>query len=299
MPDPAMGPCGHRWVILTGEVNLFTVAVVMSMTSQPRRFDYLSWPKAEEAAKRDGSTLVLPFGACEQHGPHLPLATDNLFAEKILTTVLDRLPAEEPIWMLPSQLLGFSPEHESFPGTFSLSAKLMLDLVMEVGQQAASIGFRRFIIFNAHGGQIGLLQAAARQLRAECPVMAVLPCFLWSGIPSLNELIPLKERQDGLHAGLAETSLMLALAPELVGPERPWDGEHSSKGYLATPPNGWSLEGAAPWAWLTKDLSESGVIGDSRESTQALGNELEKALIKHWVELFANLMESQWPPVNQ
>ena len=84
MPDPAMGPWGHRWIILTGEVNLFTVAAVMSMTSQLRRFDYLSWPEAEASAKKAGSTLVWPFGACEQHGPHLPLATDNLFAEKIL-----------------------------------------------------------------------------------------------------------------------------------------------------------------------------------------------------------------------
>ena len=91
MPDSAIGPLGHRWVILTGEVNLFIVEVVISMTSHFRRFDYLSWPKAEEAAKKRGSTLVWPFGACEQHGPHLPLATDNLFAEKILRKVLDRL----------------------------------------------------------------------------------------------------------------------------------------------------------------------------------------------------------------
>ena len=297
MPDSAMEPCGHRWVILTGKVNLFTVQGRIYMTSQPRRFDYLTWPKAKEAANSKGSTLVWPLGACEQHGPHMPLATDSLFAEKILTIVLDRLPENKSIWMLPSQPLGFSPEHESFPGTISLSAKLLLDFVMEVGQQVEAMGFRRLILFNAHGGQIGLLQAAARQLRVKCSTMAVLPCFLWSGISKLKELIPLEERESGLHAGLAETSLMLSLEPDLVSSERPFDGEHSSDECLATPPPGWSLEGAAPWAWLTKDLSNSGVIGDSRNSTESLGKELEQVLIVHWTNLLTNLLESEWPPV--
>ena len=268
------------------------------MTSQLRRFDYLSWPKAEEAAKKEGSTLVWPLGACEQHGPHLPLATDNLFAERILKVTLDRLPADMPIWMLPSQLIGFSPEHASFPGTFSISAKLLLDFVMEIGIQASKIGFRRLLFFNAHGGQIGLLQAAARQLRLECPSMAVLPCFLWSGVSSLKDLIPNQEIEVGLHAGLAETSLMLSLEPGLVGSERPFDGQHFSEDSLATPPNGWSLEGAAPWAWLTKDLSKSGVIGDSRDSTKSLGKKLENALIDHWVYLLTQLMDSDWPPID-
>ena len=233
-----MGPWRYTCFILTGEVNLFTVELVISMTSHSRRFDYLSWPKAKEVARREGSTLVWPFGACEQHGPHLPLATDYLFAGKISKRVLDQLPEDLPIWMLPAQLLGFSPEHEAFPGTLSLSANLLLDLVMEVGEQLSSLGFRRLILFNAHGGQIGLLQAAARQLKAQCPTMAVLPCFLWSGVSQLKELLPLEEREAGLHAGLGETSLMLSLAPHLVGAERPVDGEHFSREALATPPDG-------------------------------------------------------------
>ena len=161
----------------------------MVINSQSRQFDLLSWPSAAEVAQSRGSTLIWPFGACEQHGPHLPLATDNLFAERILLAVLERMPEDLPIWMLPSQLMGFSPEHASFPGTISISASLLLDLVMEVGEQASVMGFSRFLLFNAHGGQIGLLQAAARQLRLACPDMAVLPCFLWSGISSLSELI--------------------------------------------------------------------------------------------------------------
>ncbi len=270
----------------------------MSITSHHQRFDYFSWPKAAEAAKRDGATLIWPFGACEQHGPHLPLATDNLFAERILVAVLDRMPEHFPIWKLPSQLFGFSPEHASFPGTISLSAEFLLQLVLEVGRQISSMGFRRLVLFNAHGGQIGLLQAAARELRLQCPSMAVLPCFLWSGVSSLENLIPLEERLNDLHAGLAETSLMLSIFPELVGMQKISDGDHLSPDSPATPPLGWSLEGASPYAWLTKDLSDSGVIGDARQANKTLGKALEEALVEHWVELLTTLMLSKWPPIS-
>ena len=92
---------------------------------------------------------------------------------------------------------------------------------------------------------------------------------------------------------------MMSLDPKLVGAERPFDGQHFSEDSLATPPKGWSLEGPAPWAWLTKDLSNSGVIGDSRESNESLGKSLEKALVEHWERLLLSLMDSKWPPVDQ
>ncbi len=268
----------------------------MTNSCSSRRFDYLSWTKAAEAASIEGSTLIWPFGACEQHGPHLPLATDNLFAERLAIEVLERIPTSMPIWMLPSQSLGFSPEHASFSGTISLSASLLLQLVMEVGKQLGDIGLSRLLFFNAHGGQIGLLQAAARQLRLECPSMAVLPCFLWSGVSGLKNLIPVDEIERGLHAGLAETSLMIALAPELVGEERPRDGDHSSSDSKATPPPGWTLEGVAPCAWLTEELSNSGVIGDSSEANLSLGKAIQHSLTDHWAQLLMALMESNWPP---
>ncbi len=272
----------------------------MSFSSESYRFDLFSWPEASEAASREGSTLVWPFGAFEQHGPHLPLITDSFFAEKILEQVLERISRDFPIWMLPTQSIGFSPEHLAFPGTISLSANVMLQLVSEIGQHIAAMGFKRLVFFNAHGGQIGLLQAIARQLRVECPSMAVLPCFLWSGVNSLQELIPDKEVEEGLHAALAETSLMLHMKPELVGNERPVDGINSNKSLHSDKvpaPIGWSLEGAAPCAWLTQDLSESGVIGDSTSSNSDLGKNIEKELVDHWLILFMGLMESNWPPI--
>ena len=183
----------------------------------------------------------------EQHGPQLPLATDALFAERILDDVLEELPKDLPLWSLPPQAIGFSPEHRGFSGTVSLSAELLIALIKEVGGQLAEQGVKRLVLFNAHGGQIGLLQAAARELAAQSPSMAVLPCFIWSGVSGLSDLLPDHELKHGLHAGLAETSLMLAMEPSLVGSERPADGDHSSAAAASTPPEGWSLEGMRPW----------------------------------------------------
>jgi len=241
-------------------------------------------------ACRPGSTVIWPFGAIEQHGPHLPLGTDALFAERLLERVLLQLPAEAPIWRMPLHCLGFSPEHLGFPGSLSLPAELLIGLVVAVGRQLAEAGFQRLVLFNAHGGQIALLQVAARQLRVEAPSMAVLPCFVWSGPAGLAELIPEPERSHGLHAGLAETSLMLHLAPELVGELPPPDGQLGG-----VPPPGWSLEGAAPTAWLTRDLSATGVIGDPSAATPVLGDALAERLVHGWTALLQGLLASPWP----
>ena len=261
-----------------------------------RRLECMHWPDAALALNRSGSTLVWPFGAFEQHGPQLPLLTDALFAERILDRVLEGLPEEMPIWALPTQNIGLSPEHRGFPGTLSFSAELLIRLVKEVGKQLAHQGVQRLVLFNAHGGQIGLLQTAARELAVETPSMAVLPCFLWSGVPELKTLVPAQELANGLHAGLAETSLMLALEPSLVGEKRPLDGDHLSDSSAATPPEGWSLEGSAPLAWFAADLSQSGVVGDSRGADARLGRQLQTALVAHWRRLFSSLMTSSWPP---
>ena len=255
-----------------------------------RRLELLPATAVAALASRPGSTVVWPFGAVEQHGPHLPLGTDALFAERVLDAVLAELPPEAPMLRLPVQAIGFSPEHRNFAGTLTLPAELVLALVREVGLGLAQAGFRRLVLFNGHGGQIGLLQVAARQLRDACPQLAVLPCFLWSGPEGVWDPIPEPERSQGLHAGLAETSLMLHLEPELVGPERPVDGQGSRP-----IPEGWSLEGEAPCAWLTSDVSRSGVIGDARGAAPELGGDLFAALVAGWRRRFLSLLSSDWP----
>lgn len=257
------------------------------MASQ-RRLEYLPWPAVEAAARQPGSTVVLPIGALEQHGPHLPVGTDSCFADSVLDLVLKQLPEELPLWRLPLQSYGFSPEHTGFPGTVSLSAELLLGLLEAVGEAVAAAGFERLVLFNGHGGQIALVQVAARQIRHRWPRLAVLPWFLWSGPPQLLELIPEPERSQGLHGGRAETSLMLALQPGLVGPL-------PSAAMPLEPPAGLSLEGAVPCAWISRELSANGVVGDPSGANPGEGDQLLERLVAGWLQLFTSLLTSDWP----
>ncbi len=261
----------------------------MNFKPIPYRFEYLNWQKIESIAKDKRSTVVWPFGAVEQHGPHLPLATDSIFVDEIIDEVFKLFSSDIPLKKLPTQFIGFSPEHKGFAGTISLPSNLITSIIKEVGCQLSEMGFKRLILINGHGGQISLLNSAARELKSFAPSMAVFPCFLWSGVSGLSDLLSETEIKHGLHASLAETSLMLALKPELVGDERPHE---IIKGQI---PEGWSLEGDAPTAWLTEELSKSGVIGDSRGSNDSLGKDLKELLINHWFKLIMNLMQSDWP----
>ena len=261
----------------------------MKFKSIPTEFEYLSWPEVKNISKDIRSTIIWPFGAVEQHGPHLPLGTDSIFVDEIICEVLKLIPSDKPIKKLPTQYLGFSPEHKGFDGTISLSSQLITSMIKEVGVQLSDMGFKRLILINAHGGQISLLNTAARELRSSAPNLSVFPCFLWSGVDGLSELLTKKEVENGLHASLAETSLMMSLKSELVGDERPCEGIQSQI------PEGWSLEGNAPMAWFTEDLSKSGVIGDSKGSTIELGKRIKNLLVDHWYKLIMNLMKSDWP----
>ena len=261
----------------------------MNSKSIPNNYEYLSWKEVKNIAQMERSTIVWPFGAVEQHGPHLPLATDSIFVDEIVNEVLKLLPQNMPIKRIPTQNIGFSPEHLGFDGTLSLSSQIITAIIIEVGKQLSDMGFKRLILLNAHGGQISLLNTAARELRNVASNLHVFPCFLWSGVNGLNDLLTDEEIKNGLHASLAETSLMLALKPELVGDERPFE---DLGGKI---PEGWSLEGNAPTAWFTDDLSKSGVIGDSRGSNENLGKNIKTLLINHWHKLIFNLMESDWP----
>jgi creatinine amidohydrolase len=261
--------------------------------SRDRCLAGLSWPEVRSQAARPGSTVIWPFGAIEQHGPLLPLDTDALIADRVLEAVLERLDPELPLWRLPLQSIGFSPEHVGFPGTLSLPAALVSELVGAVGRGVAAAGFTRLVLFNAHGGQIGLLEAAARELRLLEPALAVLPCFLWRGADGLEDLIPQPERSDGLHAGLAETSLVLHLRPATRGRALP-----GADGSGPAPAAGWSLEGPCPSAWLIGDVSASGVIGDPAGASESLGRQLFECLVSSWKRKLDALLRSDWPPTS-
>lgn len=260
------------------------------MTSdQPRGLHLLSWPEAKRAAAQDSSTVVVPWGSLEQHGPHLPLGTDGLFAEQVLHQVLQALPPQLPIWSLPLQSLGFAPEHKGFGVSFTQPADVMLAQVEAIAEPLAQSGFQRLVLFNGHGGQISLLDVAARQIHGRYPKLGVHAWFLWD-VDGVMDLISDSEREEGLHAGLAETSLMLHVEPELV------QLRQAVAEPPPTPPDGLTLEGRCPSAWTTRGLSRSGTVGNPHGATAALGAALHQKLVHGWTAAFNTLLRSSWPP---
>jgi creatinine amidohydrolase len=229
-----------------------------------RNFAYLTW-KQVDALPRASTLLVLPTAAIEQHGHHLPLATDTLINNLLLGKALALLPAELPIYALPPICYGKSNEHAGFAGTLSVSAQTFLAMVRDLGASVAASGFKKLVLYNTHGGNASLVDVLARDLRAEFG----LRTFSLFGSPGAAfEGVSAQERTYGFHAGEIETSYLLHATPELVH-----QAEYTAN-YIARVDDGELLKpegSAANFAWLTKDISSSGVLGDPSAATAQKG----------------------------
>ena len=229
-----------------------------------RNFAYLTW-KQVDALPRESTLLVLPTAAIEQHGHHLPLATDTLCNNLLLGKALELVPPEMPIYALPSICYGKSNEHLGFPGTLSVSASTFMAVIRDLGASLAAGGFQNVVLFNSHGGNTSLVDVMARDLRAEFG----LRTFSLFGSPGAKfDGISAQERTYGFHAGEIETAYLLYGTPDLVHKE-----EYTSN-YIAwvDKPELLKPEGSsANFAWLTRDIAPSGVMGDPSAATAENG----------------------------
>jgi creatinine amidohydrolase len=233
---------------------------VKSWIPDARNFAYLTW-KQVDALPRATALLILPTAAIEQHGHHLPLATDTLINNLLLGKALSLLSAELPIYALPPVCYGKSNEHVGFPGTLSLNAQTFLAVVRDLGASIAASGFNKLVLYNTHGGNTSLVDVLARDLRAEFG----LRTFSLFGSPGAAfEGVSAQERTYGFHAGEIETAYLLHATPELVYPH-----EYTSN-YIARVDEQELLKpegSSANFAWLTKDIAPSGVLGDPSAAT--------------------------------
>jgi creatinine amidohydrolase len=223
--------------------------------------DRLSWPevKAELAGGRD--TVVVAFGATEQHGPHLPLATDALLGDHAARLVAERLDA----FVAPTVRVGCSEHHLEFPGTLSVSEDTFHRIVGDLVCSLARGGFRRVVLIPTHGGNFGPLAAAIEKLgpvegievRAMTDLRAL---FAIAQTGAQQYGVPLGE--GGLHAGEWETSMLMAIHPELVHLDR---GE---AGYTG------DMEGAlgAIFGDGVHSVAANGVIGDPAQASAEHGD---------------------------
>ena len=237
-----------------------------------RQFAYFNW-KQVEALPKDRTLLVLPTAAIEQHGHHLPLATDTLINNLLLGRALGKMAKDAPVYALPPICYGKSNEHIGFPGTMSVSAATFMAVLRDLGASVAASGIKKLVLYNTHGGNTSLVDVMARDLRAEFG----LRVFYLSGSGGARaEGLHEQERKYGFHAGEWETSLLLAGVPELV------DTGAYTVNYIADIERPELLlpeNGPATFAWLTRDIAESGVMGDPRPATAENG--------ERWIEAAA------------
>ena len=229
-----------------------------------RNFAYLTW-KQVDALPRDRTLLVLPTAAIEQHGHHLPLATDTLINNLLLGKALALIPRELPIYALPPVCYGKSNEHIGFPGTLSVSAATFMAVVRDLGASVAAGGFQRLVLYNTHGGNSSLVDVLARDLRAE---FGLRTFSLFGSAGAAVDGVSKQEKTYGFHAGEVETAFLLHGTPELVHPD-----EYTAN-YIARveEPELLKPEGSsANFAWLTKDIAPSGVLGDPTAATAENG----------------------------
>ncbi len=229
-----------------------------------RNFAYLNW-KAVDALPRESTLLILPTAAIEQHGHHLPLATDTLLNNLMLGHALKILPAELSVYALPPVHYGKSNEHIGFPGTLSVSASTFMAVLRDLGSSLAQARFQKLVLYNTHGGNTALIDVMARDLRAEFGLRTF--ALHGSGGISFEGLSP-QEKAYGFHAGEVETALLLASSPELV------DISAYTVNYIADVANPELLfpeNAPATFAWLTRDIAPSGVMGDPRPASAENG----------------------------
>jgi creatinine amidohydrolase len=211
--------------------------------------------------------VILVCGAIEQHGPHLPVAVDSFLGQVWLDRSLPLLPADASAYVAPPITIGKSNEHVGFPGTLFISKDTLRAHLFAVAKQVQAWGFRSLAILHTHGGNFAVTGYTLREITAayglRCGVIA----------PKVDIPLPEIEQIYGYHANTAETALLLAEAPQYV------DAAAAVCDYAGTVESAGKLRAErapATKAWISSDLSRTGIMGDATAGTAELG--------RHWVE---------------
>ena len=167
------------------------------------------------------SLLVVPLGATEQHGPHLPVGTDSMLVEAVAERAATALRDSVPVVLAPTLPVGSSAHHVPFGGTLSVTSLSFYGVLMDIGRSAASGGFRRMFYLNGHGGNHELAQVAARDLGLELPIAVGAGSWWAMAYDALIEAGSPTIRSIPGHAGGFETAAMMAMAGHLVREQRP------------------------------------------------------------------------------
>jgi creatinine amidohydrolase len=248
-----------------------TLDPVVRAPALPRRLDHLTWVELERLLAAAPRTAVIALGSTEQHGPHLPLATDTLIAEALAERFCAHI--DEAI-QCPVVSLGCAPEHASFPGTLDVGADTLRATLIALVRSLRQHGFARAFVFSAHGGNCAALAAALPALREAAKSMVVTAFTDLTALTTVLHHVAAASGVDpgaaGHHAGEIETSILLAQRPSVVRTD-----------VLAA---GYTDSTADPQSLFypgVRDTTPSGTIGDPRGAAAARGERYLDA----WVAL--------------
>jgi creatinine amidohydrolase/Fe(II)-dependent formamide hydrolase-like protein len=246
----------------------------------------LTFPEISGKLKKS-SILCLPIGAIEQHGAHLPLNTDVVVAEELTGALIARWGDQFDLWQLPTLSVSLSREHDWAPGTLSLSVQTFATLLTDMGRALVrALPARNLVIVNGHGGIRGILENLLHELTGD---LALNACVI-------HPFDLAKAASDfagpDVHGGVGETSVMLALAPDLVRVDL-----IAKAGHPPAPDNVAALifDRGVTWPWRSDDprLAQGGIIGDPRGASAEQGSAMVDSMIEQARAVFARLLDNQ------
>ncbi len=223
----------------------------------------LTGPEIRAVAARTDALAVLPIGSLEQHGPHLPVITDTASASAAAIRAARLVADELPVLVLPGFWTGMSEHHLPFGGTISLNFDELRGVLSGVVRSLRAIGFARLLVVNGHGGNVEPLAVAARELAHDygLPVVACTPWYL-----TRRQTAEIAETAETpAHACEGETSVMMAISPDLVRTDRLDDAVQQRPEPVP------SYEGFSRFWSFTERAPVTGVRGDPRSATAAKG----------------------------
>ena len=242
------------------------------------RLTDMKWPEVAGLSK--DTPVLIPVAALEQHGRHMPLFTDSMLAGEIVRRVEEQM--SDQVLVAPMMWFGNSHHHMDFPGTLSAEPRLYIDLLNNLLDNFIAHGFKRLVLFNGHGGNdVPGKQAVfeTRQKHRQRKDLALLFATYWNLEPEAWKAHPDLEQRVMGHACEWETSMMLRIAPHLVG----------DLAATTEVPFGDAFEPATR-GWIMGDRSEPGHVGDARKASAEKGEALFAAFTAATVKLLGRVI---------
>jgi creatinine amidohydrolase len=250
------------------------------------RYDRFTWPEMKEVIARDPQPVVcIPFGTVEDHGPHLPISTDNDILESVLWECGRR--ADGDILITPTIPVGLDNHHMDFPGTLSVDMEICLAYVSQVAVSVARHGFTHIFIVNGHGSNQAVCELAARKVVLETGVICANTTINAAVNPALVQDVLDANRKGGWgsvgHACEYETAMMLHSFPDLVQMNK----AKRDIGQLKLKYFNWDYPEPSAYSWQDwwSRFSAEGICGDAAAATPEFGALMFETTVTRFIEM--------------